>query len=128
MAFMALEFGLARLIPTLMGPIGWVISAALAIASFFLGDSKEEKDDEIMVKIIAEIKPLVKNEFEKITTKIEEFVLNGKSELKAKSIAINDRIDSIQKAIQKQENLPEQIDDIKIKIKKVNEFSKELSF
>jgi hypothetical protein len=122
-AFGILEFGIARLLPAVMGPIGWAVSAILAI---FTLSKATDKNDEILQKVIESSKPIIKNELNSKTEIIKDFIKMSSTKLTSQLGIINERIDSIKESLEGKDKHQQALKDIENKISEIQSFLDEL--
>jgi hypothetical protein len=122
--FSILEFGIARLLPMVMGPIGWAISAIFAI---FTLNKATNKNDEILQKIVESSAPIIEKELSHKTEIIKDFVKMSSATLTNQLVIIDERIESIKNSISNKDDLQKELKNIESKINEVNSFLKEIS-
>ncbi|MDF1882617.1 dynamin family protein [Sulfurimonas sp. SAG-AH-194-C21] len=118
-ALVGLEFGLARLLPLIAGPIGWVVSGILAL---FTLSKASDKNNEILEKIVEQSLPIILKELQSILSSIDSFVLQNISVLSQNLNLIDERIRNIKESLNNKNELESNKKALSQKISVLNKF------
>jgi signal recognition particle receptor subunit beta/uncharacterized protein YaaW (UPF0174 family) len=122
-SFAVFEFGLARVLPLVAGPIGWIISAILALITF---NKTTQKHDEILNKIIVEVVPNIEKALSVQIESIKDFIKISSNKLTNHLNILNDRIAVIESSLTEKEEHEKQVQEIEKKIALINEYINKL--
>jgi len=123
-AFASLEFGLARLLPLVMGPIGWLVSAVLAIFTLW---KASDKSNEMLDKIIGQTYPAVMTELNATFSKIESFTRQSIGSISQHLRLIDERIKNIEASLNNREAQEKISKELQEEINLLSKFIKEVS-
>ena len=123
MVFSLLEFGVARFLPVVMGPIGWAASAIIGLIT--LGKNSD-KSEEILNKILQEITPKILLELNSTTERIKLFTNNSIMALENILIRADEKIEAIKTSLNSHDEQKKKLLELEQKREKLEELYKGL--